>query len=1502
MKNKIEKLCALFIIFAVGFSSLNGIAIAANNQVNPTGDSPDKMLNNTLPVFTAAIPTIASELSNTIITTDVSFASKTKSILQIENVKSNLTYAQKKLSTDLLQLVNSSFLPEGQNRENLEMQMKRLGQFRPASSVSLVSDGRVADDLVYVYIYLKPFGGTQTIEPYVWEITDRDEENHLAVAWVEVEDLETLASQESVRTIRTVMPPLVRIGSVTTEGDAIHRTADVRANHSQSGSGMRIGIISDGVDHLVDAQISGDLPAGLTVLSNTQGGDEGTAMLEIVHDMVPGADLYFHDCGANTVAFNAAIDDLVAAGCDVVCDDIGWITQPFFEDGTGTVASHLASVLASNDIIYVSSAGNAGNKHYQDDYYPISGSTQHDFSHGGTTPYLYLQMQAGGSVRIVLQWSDQFGFSGNDYDLGLYSFNTASYVAASVNMQDGNDNPLEFISYTVPGGTATGDYAIVVDKYSGVGKTLEVFIYSGPGCGVYTNNIDPVDSIFGHPAVPNAIAVGAIDANDPGNDDIEPFSSQGPVTISYPTPVSRPKPDICGIDGVAITGAGGFYVPFYGTSAAAPHIAAIAAQMWGAFPDKTANEIRTVLYSSTVDLGGAGYDSVFGYGRSDALEAFESIVPPTITAFNPSSPVSDVEGATREFNLTTDQTVTAIWLINGTIDQTNTSVTFASYTNTSAKLGVWNVSAITTNTNGTAMQTWIWDVTLSLLKLNIINAQTDKSAYDLNENVTISCIVQNETGANTTADNVTAEITKPDSSIEWIALSEGLTGNYNGTFTNTSLAGAYNVAIYANKTGYVNDTAELSFVIISGLRVITVNDDGGADYTSIQDAINNASDGDSIEVWNGTYNENVDVNKRLTIYSRGGADVTIVQALSSDDHVFNVTADYVNLSGFTVKGASSSGKSGIYLGIDVDHCNITDNKALDNGYGIYLSHSSNNTISNNNASNNDEGIYLWYSGNNIVSKNTAYNNWCGIELGHSSNNTVSSNIANSNNYYGIRIWSSGSNTVSNNTANSNSDCGIRLWYSGSNIISSNTANNNNVYGIYLWSSSNNNSIYNNYFNNMNNAYDDGNNIWNISKTLGTNIIGGPYLGGNYWSDYAGFDINGDGLGDNLLPYTSSGTIQNGGDYLPLVSVGVAPPTILSFFPPSPVSDIEGSTRTFNISINQSVNVSWQINGTEVQTNESLTEASYTNMSAVFGTWNISAVASNENGTDMKTWIWNVTDSDPTADFTGTPTSGPEPLTVNFTDASTSYDGIISWLWEFGDGTNSTEQNPTHDYAQEGVYTVSLTVTEADTDSDVETKLGHITVLNTDPIAEFSAIPKIGFKPLAVNFTDLSSSYDGIVSWFWEFGDGTNSTDQNPTHIYLQDGVYTVSLTVTEADSDSDTETKIGYIVVAEPEPPLIVNISTDKSEYVLGESVTITITAYYSNDIPLEQDGIKSAVLTVGKERVKPPELEFVDGVETYTFTPTKIPKKGGEYTAQIKITDILKNRVSAKTIFTVVE
>ncbi len=169
---------------------------------------------------------------------------------------------------------------------------------------------------------------------------------------------------------------------------------------------------------------------------------------------------------------------------------------------------------------------------------------------------------------------------------------------------------------------------------------------------------------------------------------------------------------------------------------------------------------------------------------------------------------------------------------------------------------------------------------------------------------------------------------------------------------------------------------------------------------------------------------------------------------------------------------------------------------------------------------------------------------------------------------------------------------------------------------------------------------------------------------------------------------------------------------------------------------------------------------------------------------------------PFADFSGTPTSGSEPLTVSFTDQSASSQGIVAWLWSFGDDTTSTEQNPTHIYNNEGTYTVSLMVTEADSDSDTETKMDYITVADTGPTAAFTGAPTSGYVPLTVSFTDQSSSPGGIVSWLWSFGDDTTSTEQHPTHTYTSFGDYTVSLTVTEADSDSDTETKTDYISVS----------------------------------------------------------------------------------------------------------
>lgn len=334
--------------------------------------------------------------------------------------KQNLSESKKKLDTDLLRLIDNDFLLPNQTRTQLVSEMKGLRQFVAKTDSVQNIDKRVANkahnDLVYVYVNLQPTTQTSAINSVAWKVMDRDEENHLAVALVEVNKLEALASLSGVRSIGSVLPPVTRSGSVVTEGDIIHQTDDIRSAYSQSGAGMKIGVISDGVDNIASSKSTGDLPAEVSVLSNSIGGDEGTAMLEIIYDMVPDANLYFHDAGSNVVAFNSAIDDLIAAGANVIVDDIGWILEPFFEDGT--IASHVASLLEANNIVYVSSAGNGAQEHYQGDYYN-DGYNFHDFSRDpSTNDYLYVYIPNDGQVIVVLQWNDTFGSSDNDYDPG----------------------------------------------------------------------------------------------------------------------------------------------------------------------------------------------------------------------------------------------------------------------------------------------------------------------------------------------------------------------------------------------------------------------------------------------------------------------------------------------------------------------------------------------------------------------------------------------------------------------------------------------------------------------------------------------------------------------------------------------------------------------------------------------------------------------------------------------------------------------------------------------------------------------------------------------------------------------------------------------------------------------------------------------------------------------------------------------------------------------------
>jgi len=406
--------------------------------------------------------------------------------------------------------------------------------------------------------------------------------------------------------------------------------------------------------------------------------------------------------------------------------------------------------------------------------------------------------------------------------------------------------------------------------------------------------------------------------------------------------------------------------------------------------------------------------------------------------------------------------------------------------------------------------------------------------------------------------------------------------NYNTLTSNTLSNNSYGIRLHSSSNNTLTDNTAsnnshgIYLSSSSNYNTLTSNTasnnyDGievhsSSNYNTL---VNNTASNNNRGIYlysssNNTLTGNNCSNNNAGIYLYSSSNNTLTSNTASNNYYgidLYSSNNYNTLANNTV----SNNSYGIYLRYSSNYNMLVNNTASNNNRGIYLYSSSNNTASNNTASNNMRGIYLYSSNNNTLTNNTAnLNSDHGIYLHKSNNNTLSSNIANLNSDYGIHLYyssnyntlasntansnnygiylSSSSNysTLTNNTANSNNYGGIFLSSSSSNTLTNNNASSNNNRGIYL-SSSSDNLIYNNYFNNTNNAYDDtGSNIWNTTKTNGTNIIGGLFLGGNYWSDYAGVDNDSDGLGDTLTPYNSSDDIENGGDYHPLVMVDNTP--------------------------------------------------------------------------------------------------------------------------------------------------------------------------------------------------------------------------------------------------------------------------------------------------------------------------------------------------------------------------
>ena len=175
---------------------------------------------------------------------------------------------------------------------------------------------------------------------------------------------------------------------------------------------------------------------------------------------------------------------------------------------------------------------------------------------------------------------------------------------------------------------------------------------------------------------------------------------------------------------------------------------------------------------------------------------------------------------------------------------------------------------------------------------------------------------------------------------------------------------------------------------------------------------------------------------------------------------------------------------------------------------------------------------------------------------------------------------------------------------------------------------------------------------------------------------------------------------------------------------------------------------------------------------------------------------------PIANASSDVTSGIMPLTVNFSSEGSVDDiGIVSYLWDFKDGSTSTQLNPTHTFTQAGVYAVLLTVTDAEGLTDTDTVTINVETGNLPPLAAVSADVTSGQAPLVVNFSSVGSSDDeGITEYFWDFDDGSTSAEANPTHTFTGVGTYNVTLTVRDMEGLSDTEL-ITITVVPENQAP-----------------------------------------------------------------------------------------------------
>ena len=504
-------------------------------------------------------------------------------------------------------------------------------------------------------------------------------------------------------------------GEVVSEGDQQLKAAEARGKFFVDGSGIKVGVLSDSFDQATEAAdgsgkvattalddiASGDLP-GLgdppgagdnpcgdltpvedleddTGASEEEDTDEGRAMIQIVHDLAPKADIAFASAFNGEGAFANNIGKLAAAGAKVIADDVFYLEEPYFQDGPVAVAVDEA-VDSVAGVTYLSAAGNnslvdaEGHQigSWETPQYRDAGScppaveeleATHclDFDPGSQTDRTFgIKVARGATLTVDLQWDEPWLGVGTDLDAFLLNSNGNLIASAGDNNVDISQKPLEVLDWSNESGSQR-TVQLVINRFSGDSPRLKFGLIEN-GFGV-TGTEYPRSSgedvvgptIFGHSGTAAAISVGAVPFNN--SSAVEEYSSRGPVRHDFEpvkgteaaaalgSPEILSKPDVAATDCGLTTFFAGFELGgwrFCGTSAAAPHAAAVAALMLGAKPAATPVEIKAALQESAVQVA-PGDPCSTGAGLVEAVGAVEDLLlPPGLPAAPCETPAAEV--------------------------------------------------------------------------------------------------------------------------------------------------------------------------------------------------------------------------------------------------------------------------------------------------------------------------------------------------------------------------------------------------------------------------------------------------------------------------------------------------------------------------------------------------------------------------------------------------------------------------------------------------------------------------------------------------------------------------------------------------------------------------------------------------------------------------------------------------------------------------------------------